>query len=410
VEDRRLAGSGTQRHRSPDVSEGSGMDLRVERDALADAVVWTARSLPARPPLQVLLGLLLEVGADGLEVSGFDYEVSSRVRLPATADEPGRVLVPGRLLSDIVRSLPPQPVDLRLDGTRVVLTCGPARFTLPTLPVEDYPALPAMPDTAGTLGSDVFAAAVGQVALAAGRDDTLPVLTGVRFEIEGETLTLAATDRYRLAVRTLPWRPAVPDMSTTALVPARTLAETARALTAGPEVVLALQPGSGTGGASEGMIGFEGAGRRTTSRLLEGEFPKYRSLLPNDSTALAEVATGPFVEAVKRVALVAARNAPVRLSFSVDGVVLEAGGADDAQASEQLECGWEGSSSGEPFSIAFNPQYLLDGLGAVDSDTTTLSFTGPTRPAVLTGKRDADAGAAAAADYRYLLMPVRLSG
>lgn len=387
------------------------MELRVERDALADAVVWTARSLPARPPMQVLLGLLLEAGPDGLEVSGFDYEVSSRVRLDATADEPGRVLVPGRLLSDIVRSLPAQPVDLRLDGTRVVLTCGPARFTLPTLPVEDYPALPAMPQTAGTLGADVFAAAVAQVALAAGRDDTLPVLTGVRFEIEGDVLTLAATDRYRLAVRTLPWRPTDPDLSTTALVPARTLSETARALTTGPEVTLALSAGTGSGAASEGMIGFEGAGRRTTSRLLEGEFPKYRSLLPSESTALAEVATAPFVEAVKRVALVAARNAPVRLGFSGDGVVLEAGGADDAQASEQLECSWEGPATGEPFSIAFNPQYLLDGLGAVDSDTTTLSFTGPTRPAVLTGKRDADAAqSAAVADYRYLLMPVRLSG
>ena len=385
------------------------MELRVERDALADAVVWTARSLPARPPMQVLLGLLLEVGDDGLEVSGFDYEVSSRVRLDAMAAEAGRVLVPGRLLSDIVRSLPAQPVDLRVEGTRVVLTCGPARFTLPTLPVEDYPALPAMPQTAGTLGSDVFAGAVAQVALAAGRDDTLPVLTGVRFEIEGDTLTLAATDRYRLAVRTLPWRPTSADISTTALVPARTLAETARALTSGPEVTLALSDTRGSG-SSEGMIGFEGAGRRTTSRLLEGEFPKYRSLLPSESTARAEVATAPFVDAVKRVALVAARNAPVRLGFSADGVVLEAGGADDAQASEQLECGWEGTASSEPFSIAFNPQYLLDGLGAVDSDTTTLSFTGPTRPAVLTGKRDADAADGAPADYRYLLMPVRLSG
>ncbi len=385
------------------------MELRVERDALADAVTWTARSLPARPPMQVLLGLRLEVGpdesgTDGLEICGFDYEVSSRVRLAATTEAPGRALVPGRLLAEIVRSLPAQPVDLRLEGTRVVLTCGPARFTLPTLPVEDYPALPAMPQTAGTLGSDVFAAAVAQVALAAGRDDTLPVLTGVRFELEGDRLTLAATDRYRLAVRTLLWRPADGELSTTALVPARTLSETAKALTAGPEVTLAL---SGAGSA-EGMIGFEGSGRRTTSRLLEGEFPKYRSLLPSESTALAEVSTAPFVDAVKRVALVAARNAPVRLGFSTDGVVLEAGGADDAQASEQLECGWQGSASGEPFQIAFNPQYLLDGLGAVDSDTTTLSFTGPTRPAVLTGKRDADAEGVA--DYRYLLMPVRLSG
>lgn len=379
------------------------MELRVERDALADAVVWTARSLPARPPMQVLLGLLLELGPEGgLSVSGFDYEVSSRITIDVTAAETGRVLVPGRLLADIVRSLPAQPVDLRLEGSRVVLTCGAARFTLPTLPVEDYPALPPMPTTAGSLESDVFAAAVAQVALAAGRDDTLPVLTGVRIEIEGEQLTLAATDRYRLAVRTLPWRPEQPGLSATALVPARTLSDTAKALTGGPEVTLALS----TGGAGEGMIGFEGGGRRTTSRLLEGEFPKYRTLLPAESSAIAGVATAPFVEAVKRVALVAARNAPVRLAFSADGVVLEAGGADDAQASERLECSWEG----EAMATAFNPQYLLDGLGAVDSDTTTLSFTGPTRPAVLTGKRQPDASTGEVADYRYLLMPVRLSG
>jgi DNA polymerase-3 subunit beta len=378
------------------------MELRVERDALADAVVWTARSLPARPPMQVLLGLLLEAEDGRLSVSGFDYEVSSRITVDASTPEPGRVLVPGRLLADIVRALPAQPVDLRLEGTRVVLTCGAARFTLPTLPVEDYPALPAMPTTAGSLESDVFAAAVAQVALAAGRDDTLPVLTGVRIEIEGEQLTLAATDRYRLAVRTLPWKPETPGLSATALVPARTLADTAKALTGGPEVLLALA----TGGSGEGMIGFEGGGRRTTSRLLEGEFPKYRSLLPNESSAFAEVSTAPLVEAVKRVALVAARNAPVRLSFSAEGVVLEAGGQDDAQASERLECGWQG----EEMSIAFNPQYLLDGLGAVDSDTTTLSFTGPTRPAVLTGKRHTEAEPTSTADYRYLLMPVRLSG
>jgi DNA polymerase-3 subunit beta len=388
------------------------MELRVERDALADAVVWTARSLPARPPMQVLLGLLLEVGEEGLAVSAFDYEVSSRIELPATIAQPGRVLVPGRLLADIVRSLPAQPVDLKLEGARVVLTCGAARFTLPTLPVEDYPALPDMPTTTGSLESDIFAAAVAQVAIAAGRDDTLPVLTGVRLEIEGEQLTLAATDRYRLAVRTLNWKPEQPGLSATALVPARTLAETAKALTGGTEVTIALSS-TGTGSGGDGMIGFEGgpAGslRRTTSRLLEGEFPKYRSLLPSESSSIAEVSTIALVEAAKRVALVAARNAPVRLGFSADGLVLEAGGADDAQASERLECGWEGA---EPLQIAFNPAYLLDGLAAVDSETTTLSFTGPTRPAVLTGKRDGAASAdlAAIADYRYLLMPVRLSG
>jgi DNA polymerase-3 subunit beta len=331
--------------------------------------------------------------------------MSSRTVVDAASDEDGRVLVPGRLLADIVRSLPAAPVELRSESGRVVLTCGPARFTLPTLQVEDYPALPAMPTTAGSLESDVFASAVAQVAVAAGRVDTLPQLTGVRVEIEGDQVTLAATDRYRLAVRTLTWSPTDSALSATALVPARTLADTAKALTGGPEVTLALSSAGG-GSAGEGMIGFEGGGKRTTTRLIDGEFPKYRALLPDTAAATADVATAPFLEAVKRVQLVsvvAARNAPVvRLSFSADGVVLEAGGQDDAQASERLDCVWEG----EPMSIAFNPSYLLDGLQAVESETTTMSFTAPSRPAVLTGAKDPDVPAA----YRYLLMPVRLSG
>ncbi len=377
------------------------MELRVERDALSEAVGWTARALPARPPMQVLLGLLLSVNPEkGLTVSGFDYEVSSQVDVDVISSDSGQVLVPGRLLADIVRSLPAKPVDLRVADSRVELTCGAARFTLPTMTVEDYPALPSMPEVAGTIDGSIFAEAVAQVALAAGRDDTLPVLTGVRVEIDRDRITLAATDRYRLAVRSFPWRPTDPDIEKTALIPARTLAETAKAL-AGGEVTLALSSGSG---AAEGMVGFQGGGRRTTSRLLEGEFPKYRSLLPDQSTATAEVPTAAFVEAVKRVALVAERNTPVRLSFSADGVELQAGGNDQAQASEQLEGDWHGD---EPMQIAFNPGFLLDGLGAVDASTTVLSFTGPTRPAVLTA---GGSPTGPDASYRYLLMPVRLSG
>ncbi len=371
------------------------MRLRVERDSLADAVAWTARTLPSRPPVPVLAGLLLEVDPQHqLTLSGFDYEVSAQATVEVTATEAGRVLVSGRLLAEICRSLPGQPVELVTEGSRAVLTCGSTRFTLPTLPVDDYPALPEMPTATGTIGSDAFAAAVASVAIAAGRDDTLPVLTGVRVEIEGDRITLAATDRYRLAVRELRWQPGQPGLSATALVPARTLAETAKSLTAGAEVTMALAGGA-TG---EGMIGFQGGSRRTTSRLLDGEFPKYRSLLPSESAATAQIETGPFTEAVRRVALVAPRNAPVRLSFDTDTVVLEAGSGDDAQASEELSAGYQG----EPMTIAFNPAYLLDGLGAIDSDAARLAFTSAAKPAVMTGK---DAG-----DYRYLLMPVRLSG
>jgi DNA polymerase-3 subunit beta len=395
------------------------MRFRVERDVFAEAVAWAARTLPARPPVPVLAGLLLEV-SDTLALSSFDYEVSANAQIEVSAAEPGRALVSGRLLAEISRSLPSQPVDVSVEGARVVVSCGSARFTLPTLPVDDYPALPELPATAGTISADVFAAAVAQVAVAAGRDDTLPVLTGVRIEIEDERVTLAATDRYRLAVRELRWQPERAGLSAVALVPARTLADTAKALTGGAQVTVSLS----TGGTGEGLIGFSGRGaagqnghRRTTTRLLDGEYVKYRSLLPDDSAANAYVETASFIEAVKRVSLVAPRNTPVRLTFTGDQVALEAGTSDDAQASESLDATFVSrNGSTEEFSIAFNPAYLLDGLTAVDSDTTRLDFTEPTKPAVLRGGKAADAAGAADAatatgdDYRYLLMPVRLSG
>ena len=377
------------------------MKFRVERDVLADAVAWTARSLPARPAVPVLAGLLLEAGEQRLTLSSFDYEVSARGGVEAEVDEPGRVLVSGRLLADISKSLPNRPVEVSTDGSKVTVVCGSARFTLPTLPVEDYPALPEMPTTAGSVPGDVFAAAVAQVAIAAGRDDTLPMLTGVRVEIEGETVTLAATDRYRLAVRQFQWKPEADGVSSSvALVPAKTLNDTARSLTQGDSVQIALS-GDKIG---EGMIGFEGAGRRTTTRLLEGEFPKYRALFPEQSETVATVETAPFVDAVKRVSLVAERNTPVRLSFSDGRLVLEAGSGDEAQASEAIDATLEG----EEISIAFNPTFLLDGLGAIDSPVAQISFTTSTKPAVMTGKPDVEAEATD--EYRYLIMPVRLSG
>jgi DNA polymerase-3 subunit beta len=378
--------------------------FRVERDVLADAVAWAARSLPARPPVPVLAGLMLDAreSSGGLVLSSFDYEVSARVEISADISEPGVALVSGRLLADISRSLPDQPVDVVTDASKVVLTCGSSRFTLLTLPVEDYPALPAMPGASGSLRGEVFAAAVAQVAVAAGRDDTLPVLTGVRLEIEGEKITMAATDRYRLAVRDLAWTPEQTGLSVVALVPARTLSETAKSLAGADKVTVALA--SATGGAGEGLVGFEGAGRRTTSRLLDGEFPKYRSLLPAESQGVATIETDAFIESVRRVALVAERNTPIRLSFTSGELTLEAGTGDEAQASESLDARLEG----EDISIAFNPAYLLDGLGALDAAHAEIRFTVPTRPAVLAGKADPDA--AAGDDYRYLLMPVRLSG
>lgn len=376
------------------------MKFRVERDVLADAVSWAARTLPTRPSMPVLAGLVLEAHDDSVTLSSFDYEVSSRVTIAADVQTPGTSLVSGRLLADITRSLPGAPVQLSNEGTRVVITCGRSSFTLPTLPVEDYPSLPAMPDSSGDIEAALFASAVAQVAIAAGRDDTLPTLTGIRMEIEGGNIVLAATDRYRLAVREFSWNPKSSSISVNALIPAKTLADTAKSLATTDLVTIALS----AGGSGEGLIGFEGSGRRTTTRLLDGEFPKYRTLLPSEAATVASVDTAALADAVKRVALVAERNTPVRLAFDGSEVVLRAGAGEDAQANEVVEC----RVDGDGLEIAFNPTYLLDGLSAVDSVTTTFSFTQATRPAVLTG---ADNNAASGVDdYRYLLMPVRLTG
>lgn len=374
------------------------MEFHVDRDALAEAVAWTARSLPARPAVPVLGGLLLTATDDGaLNVSGFDYEVSTQVELEATVTTAGQTLVSGRLLADITRALPPQAVQVSVQGPTVNIVCGSARFTLPTMPVEDYPALPVMPTSVGTVASDVFSAAVAQVVIAAGKDDTLPTLTGVRLEIENDRITLAATDRYRLAVRELDFQPHETEISQAVLIPAKTLAEAGKMLTNGPEVTLALANSK----AGEGIIGFSGASRHATTRLLDAEFPRYRSLWPAEFSGFAEITMAPFVEAIKRVSLVAERGTPVGLEFADDHVRLSAGGDNAGKAEESLPIHLES----EPITIAFNPTFLLDGLNALDSDTARLSFTTANKPAVLTGKV---ADEAADSEFRYLIMPVRL--
>ena len=384
------------------------MKFRVERDAFADAVAWAARSLSARPSIPVLAGLLLAV-SDGqheplLSVSGFDLEASTHVEVELAAASPGSALVSGRLLADISRALPPHPVEVAVDGARLTISCGSARFTLPTMPVEDYPTLPTMPTTAGSVDSSEFAVAVAQVAVAAGRDDTLPMLTGVRLEIDGTRLTLAATDRYRLAVRELEWSPVSTSSRSPAdaqvLVPARTLADAAKSLSHGDAMTIALSSAASGG---EGIIGFSGTsgGRaaRATTRLLDAQFPPYRTLLPTEWSSSAEVPVPALTDAVKRVALVADRGTPVRLQFEDNGVALSAGGEDEGRAEEQLEVRYEG----DPITTAFNPSFLLDGLGALESSDARLLFTSPTKPVVL---RPADGNH----EYTYLIMPVRLPG
>ncbi len=377
------------------------MKFRVERDVLADAVTWVARGLPNRPPVPVLAGVLIEASDEGtLTLSAFDYEVSAKITVAAEVAEAGTVLVLGRLLADISRNLPARPVDVRTDGNKVQVTCGSSRFSLLLMPADDYPTLPSSPAISGTIAGDIFTQAVAQVAIAADRGDTLPILTGVRVEIEGDKITLLATDRYRLAMRELTWNPEATDASHVALVPARTLSDTAKALGASGSIEIHL---GGADNGLPGLIGFEAGQRRATTRLLDGEYPKVTSIFPSSADTESVIETVALVEAVKRVALVAERNSPVRLRFTDGQVVIEAGAGDDAQASEAVES----VLTGPEIEIAFNPQFLLDGLGAVGTEYSRLSFTQSSRPAVLSGQAKVDGDADTS--YRYVLMPVRFA-
>jgi DNA polymerase III subunit beta len=422
------------------------MKFRVEHDALADAVAWVARALPSRPVVPVLSGLRLDA-AEGLTLSCFDYELSAVTHLPADIAEPGSALVPGRLLAEITRSLPGQPAEFISDGGEVTLTCGSAEFALVSLPTAEYPDLPPAPPLAGTVDGGELAAAVAQVLPATSRDDTLPMLTGVCLDITGDVITLAATDRYRLAVRDLAWAPASPEIRAIALVPGRTLADAARVMVPGVPVSLSFAPPTGETGHGdprpvEGMISFDSGGRRLTGRLIAGEFIRYESRFPTSFGCTAEMPAASLIEAVRRVSLVADRASPIRLTFGSGAVAIEAQTEGRARAMEKVTASFHGD---EP-AIAFNPHYLLDGItaaaaaagparhqahdeedGAAGADrdspagatTVRLQFTSPARPALITlagddgdggsgqGGKDAGAEGQARPAFRYLVVPLR---
>ncbi|HKT05166.1 MAG TPA: DNA polymerase III subunit beta, partial [Rugosimonospora sp.] len=369
------------------------MKFSVDRVAFADAVGWAARSLPVRTPTPVLAGVLLRVDQGALRVSSFDYEVSSEAAVEVAADASGAALVSGRLLAEITRALPAKPVSVTGTERGLELVCGSGRFTLPSMPVEDYPVLPELPPTIGTVPATDLATAVSRVALAAGRDDTLPILTGVLVEFDGEQITLLATDRYRLGLAELDWRPVRPDARLTALVPARTLADAAKAMGGhGGDVTVALTPGE-----DEGMLGLAGGAYQLTTRLLAGAYPKVRSILPTTSVAQLRAATRDLTEVVRRIALVAERTAPLRLGLTADGLLVEAGTRDQAEASEEMAA----VVTGDPLTVSLNPQYLLDGLGAMNAPRVLLSFVGPARPVLI---QPADDDGEIIPGYRYVAM------
>ncbi|MFM8897487.1 MAG: DNA polymerase III subunit beta [Actinomycetota bacterium] len=372
------------------------MKFVVDSATLTDSVNWVSRSLSTRPIMTALLGIVIDAGND-ITLSASDLETSAKSSFSADIKEKGRVLVPGRLLAEISRALPNKPVSFTLDGSRVLVTAGSAKFTLPTLPINEYPNLPKMPETSGQIASDLFATAVNQVAVAAGRDDSLPTLTGVHVDINKETITFAATDRYRLAVREINWTPNNPEEATTALLRARTLADAAKTISSTKNISFAVAPSS----SNERLIGFTTEQKSMTSRQLDGTFPPYRHLLPSESIATAVIEVAALMDSVRRVALVTDKTVPLRLKFENNTLHLEAGAGDEAQATEEIQIAY----TGEAIDIAFNPTFLTDGLSALGTTYVNIAFTGSNKPAVLSGKNKIDGEIDST--YRYLLMPMR---
>jgi DNA polymerase-3 subunit beta len=330
--------------------------------------------------MTALLGIVIDANND-ITLSASDLETSAKSSFSAEIKEKGRVLVPGRLLAEISRALPNKPVSFTLDGSRVLVTAGSAKFTLPTLPINEYPNLPTMPETSGLIASDLFATAVNQVAV----------------DINKETITFAATDRYRLAVREINWTPNNPEETVTALLRARTLADAAKTISSTKNISFAVAPSS----SNERLIGFTTEQKSMTSRQLDGTFPPYRHLLPSESIATAVIEVAALLDSVRRVALVTDKTVPLRLKFANNSLQLEAGAGDEAQATEEIQI----SYTGEAIDIAFNPTFLADGLNALGTTYVNIAFTGSNKPAVLSGKNKIDGEIDST--YRYLLMPMR---
>lgn len=377
------------------------MKFHVGRDVFSEAVSFVVKLLPQRNPQPILAGVLIEAGDDGLSLSAFDYEASARTTIEASVDEPGTILVHGRLLSDIASRLPNAPIQVEVEDDGIALTCGSARFTLASMPVQEYPAIPEVSGESGLVLAEEFATAISQVAFAASRDDVTPVLTGVQLEVSGTQLSLVATDRYRVALRDIPWDggTAASDEATAALVPARTLTEVGKTFSHGGQISISF-----SGAGDREIIAFTSGDKTVTSLLIKGNFPPVRRLFPEQTEHHAVVNTADLAEAVRRVALVLDRSAPLRFTFTADSVSMDASGTEQARANETVEA----TLVGEDVTLGLNPQYLLEALGAVRSEFARITFTAAENqnklsPVLITPQTSVEKGGEDT--FRYLLQP-----
>jgi DNA polymerase-3 subunit beta len=353
---------------------------------LSEALQTVQRGVSSRPGIPALTGVLIEASEGGaLTLTTTDLEVSARLTVDVNVGEPGVALVPARLLADTVKSLSDAPVDLEADQSQAHIRCAAYEGSLRLLPAEDFPAFQPPSGTRIVAEAARFAEAIGQVARAASRDEARPVLTGVLVEVSREGVTLVATDSYRLAVRDLV---ATSAGESKAIVPERALSEAGRA-------AQAMEKGEIEVLLDESQITFTVGALTLTSRLIEGEFPNYRQLLPERYENRLTVSRQQLMDAVRRVGLLARDTSPVRLEFNALGVKLSSSSPDLGQAVEAVEAQYEG----EDVTAAFNPTYLADGLAAATGESVRLEVRDGLKPGVIRGGSD---------EFTYLVMPVRL--
>ena len=377
------------------------MRFHVNRDVFSEAVSFAIKLLPQKTTLPILSGVLIETTETGLRLSSFDYEVSAQTDIVAEVEEPGRVLVSGRLLADIAAKLPQAVVTVATDDNKVLVHAGSSRFTLLSMPVEEYPTLPKVTSESGLVPGNSFTSAVAQVGVAASRDDVTPVITGVQLEIHDTSVSMTATDRYRVAIREIEWdnasRSVIEDAS--ALVPARTLIEVGKTFAHAETVGISI-----TQRDDRELIAFTASAMTVTSLLIKGNFPPVRRLFPETLSTYAVVNTADLIEATRRVSLVLERESALRFSFTSDSLTLEALGSESAQASESIDAHLVGDDT----VVSLKPQFLLDGLGAVHSEFARIGFTqtdNPNKPGpvLITAQTTQDEVGAQA--FKYLLQP-----
>jgi DNA polymerase III subunit beta len=361
--------------------------FRCEREILADALTTAGRAATNRSgTLPVLSGVRLDVEDGRLTVTGTDLELTIRLSVPVHADKDGSAVVPARLVGDIVKALPAGAVDVTVNDDEMAISAGRSQFSVRPLSLSDYPAQAETDAAPVTLSSQQVGDALRQVVRAASTDDARAVLTGVLMSSEDDGLKMVATDSYRLAVRDLP-QSSMLAIGQRVLVPGRALAELQRVLTADSELSVRL-------GAREAV--FEVGGTRLATRLIEGEYPNYRNLLPSSYPNRLTVGREALLEALRRVKILAQDSTPVRLALGGDTLRLTAITQDVGNAHEEIDASYDGTE----MTVAFNPDYLTAGVEAVEGDEVTLSTLDPMKPAVLRGVGHDE--------YLYLLMPVRV--